>query len=618
MSPSPALRRPSTARPRLVAAALAALLVVLTALVATGVQRPARAAESDSDAVLRIAYSSTVDTFNPFVSIYLTPTGVNRFVYENLVAYGTENEATEGLAESWDTSEDALTWTFTLGDDREWSDGEPVVADDVVFTYTSIMENPETLGANHGLTTNIESVTAVDEKTVEMTLIEPQAANPGFEIPIVPAHVWEGVDDPAAFPADSEVVGSGPFVIESYDETSGTLELVANETYWRGAPEIAGVRYVKYDNVDASVQGLRSGEVDIVGGLTPAQYDTLEADGSGEIATNAGTGRRYLALAINPGATTAGGEAFGDSNPALADPDLRTAILMAVDKEELVDRILGGYGTPGETEVPASYPDFTGFAEGVEPLEFDLDGANALLDEAGYERGPDGTRLDLEGNPLELRLMGDTENADHVQLAEFVGEWLGEIGIAVTPELIGGDAVGERSIAGNYDMYFTSWSLGPDPDFQLSINTCDARPETPGGADNLSESNWCSPEFDALYAEQRTELDPEARSELVRESFSTIYEARVNYPIWYADALEAYRSDRFEGFTLQPEGSGPILGQNGYWGVYGASEVEPGSGGSGAGDGVPGWLLPVGVGAVALVVGGLLLGRRRSAGDDRE
>lgn len=591
-----------------------AVAVLLAVGLAVGplTERPARA---DGDAVVRVAYSSTVDTLNPFVSIYLTPTGLNRFVYENLVAYGEENEATEGLAESWETSDDALTWTFTIGEDREWSDGEPVTADDVVFTYTQIIENPETLGANHGLVTNIESITATDERTVEMVLAEPQASNPGYEIPIVPEHVWSEVGDLAAYPSDADVVGSGPFTIESYDETTGVIELVANESYWRGAPKVDGIRYVRYDNVDASVQGLRSGDIDVVGGLTPAQYDTLASNDGDDIETSAGTGRRYLALAINPGATTETDEPFGDSNPALADPELRRAILTAIDKETLVERVLGGYGTVGETEIPPAYEDFFGLAEDAESIEFDLDEANSILDEAGYELGADGVRTDLEGNPLELRLMGDTENADHVALVEFVTEWLADIGISVTPDLVDSDTVGEKSIAGNYDMYFTSWSLGPDPDFQLSINTCSARPAAPAGDDNLSESNWCSPEFDELYAQQRTELDPDTRSELVREAFTAIYEAGVNYPIWYAEALEAYRSDRFTGFGRQPSESGPILGQNGYWGLYGAEPVD----GSASDDGgVPGWLLPAGVGVLVLGAAGVFLARRRGASDDRE
>lgn len=607
-----------TRRPRRLLAGLAStLLLALTALVGATTLTGGGAAQAaaEDDAVIRIALpGSTIDTFNPFVSIYLTPTGINRMVYENLVAYGTNNEAVPGLAEEWEASEDAKTWTFTIGEDRSWSDGEPVTADDVVWTIQAILDDPDGLGANSSLVTNVDSISAEDEQTVVMELKEPQASNPGFEIPVVPEHIWSEIDDPSKYPNDTDVVGSGPYLMKSY-EPDRSIELVANENYWRGAPELDGIDYVFYRNVDASVRGLQAGEVDMVNDLTPAQFDSLE--NADNITTHAGAGRRYTALAINPGAVDADGEPMGNGNPALEDIDLRTAIMMAIDKQKLVDTVLGGYGEPGQTEIPTVYEDFFGYADGTEVLEFDLDGANDLLDEAGYEMGSDGVRSDLDGNPLELRLMGDSEDSDHVRMSEFVSEWLEEIGIKVERDLVGGDQVGTDSTLGNYDMYFTSWSLGPDPDFQLSINTCASRPNADGSG-STSENNWCSPEFDEIFAEQHAELDQETRSGLVKEAFSTLYEARVNQPIWYAESLEAYRSDRFDGFTLQPEGEGPILGQNGYWGLYGA---EPASGAAAADDGgLPGWVLPVG-GVVIVAAAGLafLASRRRSAtADERE
>ena len=124
----------------------------------------------------------------------------------------------------------------------------------------------------------------------------------------------------------------------------------ANPNFWRGKSKIDGITFVSYKNSDAAVQGLKSGDIDLVDGLTPAQYESLEK--SDNIKVNAGIGRRYQALAINPGAVDKDGKKLGDGNPALKDPELRKAIFMAIDKETIVKRVLDGLGTVGQTEMP--------------------------------------------------------------------------------------------------------------------------------------------------------------------------------------------------------------------------------------------------------------------------
>ncbi len=467
--------------------------------------------------------------------------------------------------------------------------------------------------ANGGLVTNIADVKATDPQTVVMTLKSAQAPNPGQEIPIVPKHIWEN-EDAAKFAADKDVVGSGPFTITSF-KTGQSVQLKANPHFWRGKPKVSGVTYVAYKNTDAAVQGLKSGEVDIVDGLAPAQYDSLK--GAKNITRHAGIGRRYQALAINPGAVDIDGKPMGDGNPALKDPKLREAIFMAVDKKTLLDRVLQGLGDEGQTEVPKSYENFFGFADGYEEVPFDLDAANKLLDEAGYKKGSDGIREDKDGKPLKLRLMGRNTEPAHAQMADFLTSWFKDIGIGLDVSMVTPDKVNEDSTLGKYDLYFTGWSLGPDPDNQLAMNTCASRPNADGSG-NTSENNWCSPEFDAAFKAQHAELDEGKRAELVKKAFSILYDAYVSDPIWYIKPLEAYRSDHFTGFGLQPEKGGVILNQNGYWGLYGAKPVSSDSSSSDDG-GLPGWVIPVGAIVVLAAAGGAFVAsRRRSTGEDRE
>lgn len=613
------MNQPPTQRPvatsRTHRARLLAVPAVVAALAAPLAAAPAALADEGADPYLRVATSSDIDSLNPFLAVLASSTNLIGLTYERLVEWSAEdNSEVPGMASEWTTSPDGLTWEYTIPEGRVWSDGEPVTAEDAAWTFTAIIENEPLQQANGGLVTNIESAVAVDDDTLEIRLKAPQAPNPGADLPIVPAHIWSELDAPEEFANDEDVVGSGPFLISSFEEGQ-SVELVANESFWRGEPQIAGIRYVYYKNGDAQVQGLRAGEVDLVSGLTPAQYEALE--GAEGIALNAGDGRRYNALALNPGAKDATGAPLGDGHPVLQDVAVRRAIAMAIDKDAIVERVKQGYAVVGETEIPPVYPAYFGIDDD-QRIEFDPEAANALLDEAGYELGPDGVRLDKQGEPIELRIMGRSSNPAHAQTAEYIQPWLEEIGIATRVDMFSDNQVNDDSTLGRYDMYFTGWGIGPDPDFQLSINTCSSFPNADGSG-ALSESNWCSPEFDELFTAQHTELDPERRAELVREAWAVKYADAVNLVLTYDQALEAYRSDRFTDFTTQPADGGIITNQNGYWAFYEAAPVASAESVASS-DGAPTWLV-VGIIAGVVVVGGviLLILRRRNAAtaDDR-
>jgi peptide/nickel transport system substrate-binding protein len=599
------------------AAAFAVAAVALAAPAVAGTTLPAHAA--DAAPAVKVAIATDIDTFNPFLAILASSTGILRFQYENLVQYGVNNEPVPGLSDKWETSTDGKTWTYHIRDGMKWSDSQPLTADDVAWTFNAVKTNPALQKANGGLVENVQSVAAKDPSTLELTLTAPQASNPGFELPIVPKHVWEKEADPSKYANDTDTVGSGPFTIKSYQK-GVSVQLVANPNFWRGPAKVSGLTYAYYKNTDAAVQALKNGEVDIVGSLTPAQFTSLK-DQSG-ITTNQGAGRRYTALAINPGAIDAQGKPLGDGNAALQDPVLRQAIVKAVDKQTLLTRVLQGLGKPGLTEMPGVYPSYTGYAPGYTAPTFDIAGANQLLDQAGYAKGADGNRTDKSGKPLTLRLMGRNSDPTHAQMAEFVKGWMGQIGIPLTVSMVTPNQVNDDSTLGKYDLYFTGWGIGPDPDFQLSINQCSSRPNADGSG-ATSENNWCDPAFDALYKAQHTELDAAKRADLVKQAFTMIDKAAINSVVWYADTLEAWRSDKFTGFVKQPENTGVVMGQNGYWGLYGATPVSAdtaSAAGTSASSGMPGWVIGLGIVAVIVVIGAVVLlsMRRRATAADRE
>ncbi len=572
------------------------------------------AAYAQDGVTMRVSHTQEIDTLNPFTAVFLVSTQLGRLMYEYLTVNSAESSSPEpGLAESWEPSSDNLTWTFKIRE-AKWSDGQPITAKDAAFTYNLIMSNEDAATANGVAVDNYESVTATDDRTLVIKTKTPQASMLSSEVPIVPEHVWSKVTDIKGF-TNSEtfpVVGSGPFVLTGYDEgASSTLK--ANDNFWRGRPKVDTLQFVKYENSDAAVQGLRKGDVDIVSGLTPAQFEALASDGN--ITRNDGRNRRFTEITMNPSNPKADGSAFGNGNPVLKDVAVRQALNYAIDVPTLVDRVKQGHSEPATQLIPPVYSDWTYKPPADKLRTYDAAKANSLLDEAGYPKGADGIRTDKQGKPINLRLLIASDNTQNQQTAEYIKEWFEAIGIGLTPEIKSSNQSSDDQNAGNFDLAFTGWSVGPDPDSMLAQQTCKVV------GTELSDSNFCNAEYDRLYAQQLAELDRPARQEIVQKMQEILYDNVSAIILTYDKALEAYRSDRFTGFQTQPADGGVITGQNGYWGYYGARPVEEEAaeeaGDSGSDTAVIVGGVVGGVALLALVVWGVSR-RRRVGADERE
>ena len=602
---------------RTLAVGAAVTCAALTMTPAAGFALPtgsAVAASEDTAAptTFRIATSGFVDSFNPFISIYLLPTNSIRYMYESLVQNSAEDGSpTEGLAAEWDIQDDGQKWVYTLHEGMKWSDGEPITSADVKYTYEQMMTVPELGTANGNLVSGFESIDAPDELTVVINLKAPQAPNPGTEIPIVPKHVWEKIDDPVDFMNDNDVVGSGPFVLESY-KANESISFKANPNFWRGAPKVDALQYIYYTNSDAQVQALKAGDVDIVTGLNPTQYKALE--GVEGITTHSGIGRRYSSIGLNPGYQTRDGVPFGTGAEALKEREVRQAIRQGVDRETLLDKVLDGEGVLATSFIPSSFPKW--HLPDNDPVlkEYDPEAAKTTLEEAGWAEGSDGVR-EKNGTKLELRLAVDADDPTEQAIAEYLVPWMKEIGISLKVESTDSDTLSAKSLKGDYDLYFTGWSVNPDPDYQLGINTCAGLPTNDDGTGGTTQDGYCNSKFDELYKAQRSEIDESKRQEIVREMLAMNYEDTVQVATWYGNSLEAYRSDRFENFTLQPADGGIIANQAGYWGYLTVEPVEGAEGSSGQSANTG--LFVVGGVVLIVVLGGVvfMLMRRKNSAD---
>lgn len=552
--------------------------LIATVAAATIVAVPAAAvpqAQAADPVVFTVGMLADVDSLNPFTGILAESYEIFQLQYSTLLSTSSVDFTPDsGLAESWEASADGKTWTYTLRPDLLWSDGTPLTANDVVYTFERIL-NGRYEQRNYGnYVRNITSVKATDDRTVVMTTREPAPIMERLAVYILPEHVWSSIDAKAvkSFANEPEagqtLVGSGPFLVVER-RTGQFIRMVANDNYYKGRPNVDELVFRVYNNPDALGQALIKGEIDIATGLTADVFSTLE--GQEGITTYAGSYAGFNELAFNTGAALVDGTPIGDGNPHMQDQKVRLAISHAIDRQQMVDRILDGYGTPGSTFIPPLYSTLH-----VDPgtQGYDPALANQILDDAGYAMGPDGVRIGPDGVPMKYRLFVRSDSDSSVKSGEYFKSYLAAIGIEADIKPVDENALFEIIGRGEFDMFEWGWVVEPDPDYQLSTFTCGKRSYEDGGEiyADLSDSFFCNEEYDALYAEQAVTTDQAARAEIVKQMQQIVYDNVAYVVTYYYDNLEAYRSDRFEGFVGQPEGSGSLLFQ---YGTYSYENVAP-------------------------------------------
>ncbi|MFI5550974.1 ABC transporter substrate-binding protein [Streptomyces sp. NPDC051738] len=578
---------------------------------------PHQAAAADGDKVLTVAVAQSVDSLSPFLAARLLSTSIHRLMYEYLTNYDPgDAHAVPALATEWKSSPDKLTWTYTIRSDSKWSDGQQATAEDAAWTFNKMMTDEGAATANGSFVGNFRKVTAPSPTELVIELKKPQATMTALDVPIVPKHVWEKVGDFSKFNNDKDfpVVGNGPFILTDYKPDS-YVRLKANKDFWRGAPKFDELVFRYYKDQDAAVAALRKGEVSFVAGspsLTPAQATSLK--GEKNIRVNDAPGRRFYALATNPGARAKNGQKFGDGHPSLLDERVRHALFTAVDRKTIIDRVFQGHAVQGEGYIPPRFSTYFWKPAGGQELAYDPAKAAQLLDQAGYKKNGDGKRLGKDGKPITYRVLCHATDPNDKAIGQYLQEWWGELGIGVNLNCL--DNVSDPWLAGTYDIAFDGWSVNPDPDFVLSIHTCGALPSTPkdtGATDNFI----CDKTYDDLYAKQLAEYDPAKRADIVKQMESRLYDLGYMNVMAYPNAVEAYRTDQIKSITTMPEKAGNIYGQDGYWSWWSATPAD--SDGSSDGSGSTGVVIGVVAGAAVLVGAGVFFAlRRRATAEERE
>ncbi|GAA0843391.1 ABC transporter substrate-binding protein [Streptosporangium amethystogenes subsp. fukuiense] len=445
---------------------------------------------------LRAAFAGggAQETLDPHLSNLFVEASRSKALFDKLADYGPDLSVLPRLAESWEPSADLTRWRVTLRE-ATFHDGRPVRADDVLYSYARIADPARAFRAKTTLAViDLAASRAVGERAVEFALRRPFAEFPNilaaFGVFVVP----EGVED------FTRPVGSGPFRFGSF-EPGRSLLLRRNADYWEGAPHLDELQYLIANEEPARVNALLGGQADYAHDIT---------------ATTARTYRGNDRLAVTR-LTNSGMQAFAMKldRPPFDDRNLREAMFLLADREQLVETVLAGAGQVGNDLFGRGYQYY---AEEIPQRAHDLEKAKWLVDKAGA-RG------------LKVRLDTSAAAGGFVESASVFADQMRQAGFDVEVAMGDKDTYWKDVLDRGSLCCFRSGAMPIESHFAQRLLT----PST------TNITKWRRPEFDALYAKAVSLADERARRDVYAE-MQRMQHAEGGYLVWgFADWLVATR-----------------------------------------------------------------------------
>ncbi|WP_299422690.1 ABC transporter substrate-binding protein [uncultured Shimia sp.] len=484
-----------------------------------------------------------VENFNPFNQTTAAPS-VMHFMYEPLIIFN----ALDGgkpifrLATAFDYADDLGSITVTLRDGVKWSDGEAFTADDVMKSFDLALSNPALDSV--GMAQMLSGVEKLDDKTVRFNLATPssQAMYQIVRVPIVPEHVWSGVDDPVTF-TNPNPVGSGPLT-EIRRFTPQEYTQCRNDNYWDAdSLKVDCMRFPQIANNDQALAAAANGELDWMGSFLPDIDNTFVAKDP-EHHSYWLPGGSLVAFYMNFEAPEAGDKA------AFNDVNFRRAVSMAFDREAMVE--IAGYGYPTINQ----YPSGLGRAfhawnnDGVDEkfgafTQYDIEAAKALLAKAGFKDiNGDGFVESPDGEQIDLEVIVPNGWTDWVNSCQIAVEGLNAAGIKANVSTPEAAVWTEKLITGEYDMAINSVRVGATP-FNQYLDSLHTNNQAKS---RFAASRYYNKELSALLDTFTQTSDTEKQMEIMAEVQEIIGEEMplayvFNNPRWYQ-----YNTKRFTGF----------------------------------------------------------------------
>ena len=459
---------------------------------AAGSESPAPAAPVSTMDTLIVRNTGDPMSFNPSVASDDNLYYAAMCMFHRLTKLDTTKSPVPDAAESWDVSEDALTITWHLKDGLKWSDGEPLTADDVKYTFDYIKEHPETYFSTSMQI--VDSIEVVDDLTVvfhmntaDMSFV---ARIGWYGTFILPEHVFNNGQKWEDNPASTTPVTSGPYKFDSYTQGSD-ITLVANEDYAEGAPAIKKIIFSIIPDDATAVQALLNGELDYMQNVPTAYVDQLLADPNYRMIQDIYPSPYRIIFNVN--------------DSVVGDLAVRKAIALCINREDISAKVYANIMPPEYSAYPSCVTWCSNTTD-VYPSQ-DIEAAKKVLEDAGYTKDADGYYV----RGIEWEVFEGMQDMANLIIASCK-----EAGIEIKLNLSEYNAWAQKvGPEGNYMMEAQGGFMGPDP---AALAT------RYGTGSNSNYAGWSNAEFDALCAEAAATGDSAKRAELYKAAQKLIIE----------------------------------------------------------------------------------------------
>ncbi len=501
---------------------------------------------SEGPVVARVGWAGSPDTLNPGTAVLTEAYTIFELVYDSMYQLELDGTYSLELADSVDVSEDGLVYTFHIRDGITFHDGEALTAEDVAFSY-NLYASQEDFPFLPVYTEFFDTVVADDSNNVLITLTDaiPNIQSQLIYLYVLPEHIWGALEGTAVPEFENEaVIGSGPFKMVEYAQNEFVRLEGVKDHYLQG-PIIDEVVFQTFENQDALVQALRTGQVDMITEMPNTAVVSLRNEENIELVSGPPLSPSVTDIIFNQTEpeNCPPGDGLCTGHPALRDRNVRLALAHATDKQQIIDVVLLGLGAPGLTLIPDSLGVF--YNNSLNDYEYDVALANQVLDDAGYlDSDGDGIREMPDGsNPLNLRMNWPSDSTEAPRMAELLASMWAEVGVGTELQALDPDALTATCCpAFDFDVILWGWGSDPDPSFLLSVMLTEEI--TTGN----SESGYSNPTYDELYLQQAVELDQQQRIDLIWEMQRIVHEDVVYIIPFYSQSVQAYRTDRFTGW----------------------------------------------------------------------
>ena len=483
-------------------------------------------------------FSTKIGRLTPLVSTDIYQRWVENQVMEGLAMMDPDTmEYAPRLARSWDLSPDGLRFVFYLRRGVSFSDGHPMTADDVVFTFNWMMNPAVNAASARSYFTKLKEVKALDPYTVEVTFTEPYFLN--FDqvssLTIMPKHFYSRFTPEDFNEKTGLLMGTGPYRLENPETwTPGQLvQLVRNDRYWGPSPTFDRLVYHEVQEETASMVLYGNQEHDILR-CTPEMYEKMLKDKRVMSFSNAMSYDSMFGGYIYCGWNQVRRENNQDRKTVFADKRVRQAMTMLLDRERMAKEIFLGYVTvasgPFMPQNPQSNPN-------IKPWAFDPASARALLEHAGIaDRNGDGVLEKADGTPFKFVLTYPSGSETWEKVVLFMKDSYARAGVVMEPERVDWPVLQQKINQHTFDAVTLGWSSVPESDpYQIFHSS-----QIEGEGDN--RTSYRSPELDKLIDKARVTMDRAQRMKLWNQVHAVLHEDQPYTFLFYRKALRLFNN----------------------------------------------------------------------------